>query len=168
MEEIGINIDPVRLGRYFDVQLSAGPVWLTERLVFLGEIPRRTSFESRTPIGQVLTQQGPVEDFILDDSALCYKAPAGLVIITGCSHAGIVNIIEHAKSVCKETRVLDVIGGFHLQQPSSEQLEGTVDYFDHLGAARIHACHCTDLPSKIALSKVVEIGEVGVGLTLEY
>jgi len=33
---------------------------------------------------------------------------------------------------------------------------------------RIHACHCTDLQSKIALSEVVEIKEVGVGLSLTY
>lgn len=167
-EEIGMNIDKERLFRYTDPNISCEPVWLTEKLVFLGEIPRENDFESKVPIGKVLKNGEKFDDFNQDDTALCYKSDKGLVIITGCSHAGICNIIEHAKRVCQEDRVVDVIGGFHLQDPSIEQMSGTVEYFKKLGATLIHACHCTDLKSKIELSKVVELGEVGVGLTLEF
>jgi 7,8-dihydropterin-6-yl-methyl-4-(beta-D-ribofuranosyl)aminobenzene 5'-phosphate synthase len=168
IEEIGMNVDKDRLFRYFNDKTSKEPVWLTERLVFLGEIPRLNDFESKEPIGRILKDGKHEDDFNIDDSALCYVSDKGLVIITGCSHAGICNIVEHAKLVCGIEKVYDVIGGFHLQEPSELQLSGTLDYFEHLGADKIHASHCTDLQSKIALSRVVGVGEVGVGLIKEY
>lgn len=92
----------------------------------------------------------------------------GLVIVTGCSHAGICNIVEQARRVCGEDRVIDIIGGFHLLEPSREQLQRTLEYMESLCPAAVHACHCTDLASKIALSQVVDLREVGVGLSLDY
>ena len=168
IEEIGMNVDKDKLFRYFFDGMSIDPVWLTEKLVFLGQIPRLNEFESMEPIGKTLVDGSYIDDYNIDDSALCYKSDKGLVIITGCSHSGICNIISYAKKVCNENRVFDVIGGFHLQNPPKFQMDGTIEYFKNLGAEKIHACHCTDLDSKIKLSKVVEIGEVGVGLELEY
>jgi 7,8-dihydropterin-6-yl-methyl-4-(beta-D-ribofuranosyl)aminobenzene 5'-phosphate synthase len=53
-------------------------------------------------------------------------------------------------------------------QPSRNQLFGTLDYFRKLKADQLHACHCVDLESKIALSRVANLKEVGVALTLKY
>jgi 7,8-dihydropterin-6-yl-methyl-4-(beta-D-ribofuranosyl)aminobenzene 5'-phosphate synthase len=78
------------------------------------------------------------------------------------------NIVEYAKKVCEDDRVVDIVGGFHLLNPPAEQLKGTVAYMKSLQPGSVHACHCTDLDSKIALSRVVDLKEVGVGLTLEY
>ena len=55
-----------------------------------------------------------VPDLLLDDSALVYQSSKGIFIITGCSHSGICNIIETAKQLSNESRILGVIGGFHL------------------------------------------------------
>jgi len=55
-----------------------------------------------------------------------------------------------------------------LLDPSKEQLCGTLEYMKELNPKQMHACHCTDLKSKIALSEVVNLKEVGVGLVLEY
>ncbi|MBN1222691.1 MAG: MBL fold metallo-hydrolase, partial [Candidatus Aminicenantes bacterium] len=111
---------------------------------------------------------GVEPDRLLDDTALAYKSPQGLVVITGCSHSGICNIVEQAKRLCKEERILDIVGGLHLLNPSIEQLQGTLEYMKHLNPKEMHACHCTDLNSKIALSRVANLKEVGVGLILEY
>lgn len=167
-DEFGITMDQEKILKYFKPSLIKAPVWLTDQLVFLGEIPRENNFESQESIGQVLINKQYEADYNMDDSALCYKGANGLVIITGCSHAGICNIIEYAKEVCHEDKVFDVIGGFHLQNPSALQLNSTIDYFSKLGTKEIHACHCTDLASKIALSKVVNIAEVGVGMVIHY
>jgi 7,8-dihydropterin-6-yl-methyl-4-(beta-D-ribofuranosyl)aminobenzene 5'-phosphate synthase len=148
--------------------LSREPVTLTDRLVFLGEIARTNDFEGRAPIGKTLEGGVEEDDFLIDDSALAYKSPEGLVIITGCSHAGICNIVEQARRVCGDDRVVDIIGGFHLLDPPAEQLQGTIAYMESLRPASVHACHCTDLRSKIALSRVVNLEEVGIGLTLAY
>jgi 7,8-dihydropterin-6-yl-methyl-4-(beta-D-ribofuranosyl)aminobenzene 5'-phosphate synthase len=167
LPEIGSLLPEDKLSGFFDVQLSREPVWLTDRLVFLGEIVRSNGFEAKKPIGKVLEGGVEKDDFLLDDSALAYKSSDGLVIVTGCSHAGICNIVEQAREVCGEDRVVDIVGGLHLMDPPAEQLQGTVDYLEALRPGSVHAGHCTDLRSKIALSRVVELKEVGVGLTLE-
>ncbi|MCP6429124.1 MBL fold metallo-hydrolase, partial [Klebsiella pneumoniae] len=79
-------------------------------------------------IGETLKEGLWQEDFVLDDSALVYMSERGLVIITGCSHSGICNIIEYAKKVCNEDRICDIIGGFHLLNPNHHQLINTVEY----------------------------------------
>jgi 7,8-dihydropterin-6-yl-methyl-4-(beta-D-ribofuranosyl)aminobenzene 5'-phosphate synthase len=168
LAEAGSLLQEDKLCGYFHLELSREPVYLTERLVFLGEIERTNEFEAKSPMGKILEAGVEKDDFLFDDSALAYKSPDGLVIITGCSHAGICNIVEYAKKVCGDDRVVDVVGGFHLLDPSEEQLQGTITYMKSLHPGSVHACHCTDLNSKIALSKVVNLEEVGVGLTLEY
>ncbi|MCP3922530.1 MAG: MBL fold metallo-hydrolase [Desulfobacterales bacterium] len=153
------------LSKFFHLKLSRKPQSLGPEFTFLGEIPRLNNFESM-PYGR--RERRDESNLILDDSALVYHSKNGLVIITGCSHAGICNIIEYAKEVCDDHRVVDIIGGFHLLKPKMHQLEGTVSYFGKLKPEAVHACHCTDLKSKKALSKVVNIKEVGAGFSISY
>ncbi len=168
IQEIGSLISEEKLDKQFQLNTSKEPVWLTEKLVFLGEIERINNYEAKTPIGKIVVDDKEEDDYIIEDTALAYKTDQGLVIITGCSHAGICNIVEKAKKVCKDDRVVDIIGGLHLQNPSKQQLIGTVEYMKKLNPETLHACHCTDLKSKIELSKVVNVEEVGVGLVLNF
>lgn len=96
-DEFGMTLNSNIVFKYMNDGLSKEPVWLSENLVFLGEIPRLNDFEALQSIGEIIVEGKTVDDFSNDDSALCYKAKNGLVIITGCSHSGICNIIEHAK-----------------------------------------------------------------------
>jgi len=166
--EIGSLVSRDKLSQNFPVKLSKDPLWLTERILFLGEIERKNDFEGKNPIGSIMKPEGEETDYLYDDTALAYKSSQGLVIITGCSHSGICNIVEQAKKLCMEERVIDIVGGLHLLDPSKEQLQGTLEYMKNLNPKQMHPCHCTDLNSKIALSKVVDLKEVGVGLVLEY
>lgn len=164
--ELGSLMSKEKLAKHFQLELTDKPMWLTDRLVFLGQIPRENTFESLLRFGK--KENSDVEDLVIEDSALAYKSDNGLVIITGCSHAGICNIIEYARKVCNEYCINDVLGGLHLQKPSPQQMQGTLSYIKKLNMKQLHACHCTDLESKIALSQVVDIKEVGVGLSLQY
>ncbi|MFW2366081.1 MAG: MBL fold metallo-hydrolase [Desulforhopalus sp.] len=164
--EFGSLISKEKLAKHFQLGLTDQPAWLTDRLVFLGQIPRNNDFESVLRFGR--KDKAEEDDWVIEDSALAYISDKGLVIITGCSHAGICNTIEYARTVCGEKRVCDVLGGLHLQNPSKSQLRGTIDYIRDLNMNRLHACHCTDLQSKIALAQVVGVREVGVGLELQY
>ncbi len=92
----------------------------------------------------------------------------GLVVVTGCSHAGICNMVDHAVALTGETRIQDVIGGLHLLSPSAERLNGTVAHLRALAPQRLSPCHCTDLHSKVALTGAAPLREVGVGLTVSY
>jgi len=166
--ELGSLLTKDTLSRFFDVSLSNEPVWLTDQLVFLGEIERSNWFEAKDPIGTLTVNENSEPDFVQEDSALAYKSETGLVIITGCSHSGICNIVEQARKICDTEKVRDIIGGFHLLNPRQQQLQGTLDYLRKLKPEAVHASHCTDLASKIALSKVVSLKEVGSGLILDY
>jgi 7,8-dihydropterin-6-yl-methyl-4-(beta-D-ribofuranosyl)aminobenzene 5'-phosphate synthase len=165
---IGPRLTSAELAECFRIELTKEPVWITRNLVFLGEIKRTNAFEGKAPIGKIEQNGSQVDDYVIDDSALAYKSPDGLVVITGCSHSGICNIVEYAKDVCSCDRVIDIIGGFHLLSPSPEQLRGTIEYLKTLQPDSVHACHCTDLHSKIAISSAANLKEVGVGLSLEY
>ncbi len=166
----GSPVEEGEVRRHFPVHLSDTPVWITSNLVFLGEIPKRFTFEKTNPGKRTILMPGgtTVPDLLTDDSALAYRSGSGLVIITGCSHAGICNITEYAREVCGEQRIFDIIGGFHLFDPAPEQLQGTCDYLHNAEPEAVHACHCTSLPAKIALSRVCALQETGVGLRLEY
>lgn len=166
--EIGSLLSADKLTGYFDLRFSREPVQLTERLIFLGEIDRVTDFEAQEPFGVVAEYDMEKADSLLDDSAIVYKSSKGLVVITGCSHSGICNIVEYAKKVCGDQRVVDIIGGFHLLNPPGKQLNGTIGYLKSVNPESVHACHCTDLKSKIEMSRSLEIKEVGVGMVLEY
>jgi 7,8-dihydropterin-6-yl-methyl-4-(beta-D-ribofuranosyl)aminobenzene 5'-phosphate synthase len=165
-EDIGSLLSGEKIAQHFKLTYSKEPNWLTDQLVFLSEIPRQFHFEGQDPIGR--TGMELKDDYLLDDSALVYKTEKGLVVIVACSHAGICNTIEYAKKVCQEERIVDIIGGFHLLQPSEKQIKHTVAYFKSLNPDVIHACHCTDFSSKVTISDVANVKEVGVGLQLEY
>ncbi len=68
----------------------------------------------------------------------------------------------------EDERVVDIVGDFHLLGSSAEQLQRTMAYAKSLYPGSVHTCYCTDLNSKIALSSVVDLKGVGVGLTLDY
>ncbi|MDW7670119.1 MAG: MBL fold metallo-hydrolase [Bacillota bacterium] len=166
--ELGLNLTQDSLTRTFDLELTKQPLALTDRLMYLGEIPRFNDFENLEGFGNSIVEGVVQEDKVLDDTALAYRSDQGLVVITGCAHAGICNTIEQAKMICGEERILDVIGGFHLQQASTEVLQKTIHYLKQQRPRYIYAAHCTDLPAKVALAEYFDVKEVGVGLEVAF
>ena len=166
--DIGSFLSRDKAAQHFPLGLHKAPFWITDRLVFLGEIPRRNDFENQVPMAQVAVGDHFEDDHIPDDSALVYTAEKGLIVITGCAHAGICNTIEYAREVCGKERVQTVIGGFHLLNASQAQLDGTLEYLGKLQIPDIHACHCVDIAAKIALGGLGNLRETGVGLRLTF
>lgn len=167
-DENGIILSQCTVEGRFPLKLSAEPLWLTENLLWLGEIERIHDFEYVKPKGRRITDEGLIADISPDDSALAYKSPEGLVIITGCSHSGICNIVEQAMKLTGEKRVVDIVGGTHLLQPSHKQIEGTLEFLRALKPKAIHPGHCTGLAAKIELASVAPVKDLFVGLELEY
>jgi 7,8-dihydropterin-6-yl-methyl-4-(beta-D-ribofuranosyl)aminobenzene 5'-phosphate synthase len=170
LQNNGSILDEAEVRRQFPVNLSGRPVWITDDLVFLGEIPRKFAFEHTDPgKRRIRLPDGTMEpDQLLDDSALAFRSDSGIVIITGCSHAGICNITEYARDVCGEKRVVDIIGGLHLLTPDPQRIQKTGEYLHDLNLRALHACHCTSLASKIILAGYCQIVETGVGMNLEW
>lgn len=148
------------------LRLSRDPVRLSDKVTFLGEIPRVMPFEAQHPVGQRRTTAGLRPDFVLDDSALACEGPDGLFVVTGCSHAGICNIIEHAKAVTGIKKVCGVLGGFHLFAVD-ERVRSTLDYFERQHIRQLYPCHCVSFAVKAHIHQRIPVQEVGVGLCVE-
>ena len=155
--DIGAPFSAEEMGKKCRLCLTREPYKLGENITFLGEIPRLYDFEGRHPIGH---------DPLTDDTALAYKGERGLFIVTGCSHSGICNIVEQAKRVCGDERVVGIIGGFHLFGVTS-QLEETIRYFKKNNISKLYPCHCVSFDAKAEIHGHIPIHEVGVGLTIE-
>ncbi|MBU1003395.1 MAG: MBL fold metallo-hydrolase [Proteobacteria bacterium] len=168
--EIGAIIGQDKLSRHFELAPSREPQWLSERLVWLGEVPRRFDFERTEATERRLVGEDGLSapDDLVDDSALACVTDRGLVIVTGCSHSGVCNIVEHAREVTGQERVADVLGGFHLLNAPASRLKATADYLEALDLDGLHACHCTDLSARVALARSCPLRETGSGTVLDY
>jgi 7,8-dihydropterin-6-yl-methyl-4-(beta-D-ribofuranosyl)aminobenzene 5'-phosphate synthase len=154
------------LERNLKTNLSKEPVWLNEHLVYLGEIERK--IEKEQAIGDAIIAGALTTDYLRDDTALAYKLPQGLVIITGCSHSGICNIVRQTQIICNEERIIDIVGGYHLLNPAPERLQETITFLKKVNPGELHPCHCTDFYSKMALCQVSTVKEVCCGTQLYY
>ena len=163
---ISSPLSKMQLEERCDLRLSKEVQQVSENLFYLGEIPQYLDFEPRYSIGKIQIRGVLNDDFIYDDSALVYRGNKGLFVITGCSHAGICNIIEHARKVLREEKIAGVIGGFHLFE-DDERLHKTIEYLKNCDIDQLYPCHCVSLKAKIEMGKQLEIGEVGVGMELD-
>ncbi len=164
--DIGSPLSIQELKTSSSLILSKTPLKLNETMTYLGEIPQHFSFEPRIPIGMTKHENKLMPDLLLDDSALVYHSVNGLFIITGCSHSGICNIIETAKLLSNESRILGVIGGFHLFDVD-ERLAQTIDYLKSNQIELLAPCHCVSFHAKAEISKSLSLIEVGSGSSLE-
>lgn len=170
LPETGMLLSEEKCREHFDLELTKEPVWLFSDLVFLGEIPRRFGFEEMVQSGKRMKKSpgGLVPDTLPDDTALAYVGEEGLVIITGCSHSGICNIVAHAREVCGKSKVLDIIGGFHLVGAPATRIEKTVSTLAGMGVTRMHPCHCTGFAARCSFSSAFPVEETGSGWECEY
>ena len=115
-------------------------------VLITGEVDRTSDFERGMPFHEALTDGtwGP-DPLIVDDQALIVHVGGhGLVVLTGCGHAGIVNIVRYARRLTGIDTVAAVVGGFHLGGPAFEPIiKPTVDALTEIGAEAIIPAHCT-------------------------
>lgn len=166
--EIGSLLGAEALARHMRLQLHRNPYSITEKLIWLGEIPRIHPFEPERPIGENCVDGVWQPDFLRDDSALGYQGREGLVIITGCSHAGICNIVSHAREITGEERVQSILGGFHLLKPDPDRLNGTIAFFKEVGVQTLYAGHCTGFDARSAMARELRHQEIGVGTVISF
>ncbi len=159
---IGCPYSRAKLERYFDLRLTVEPLALTENLYYLGAIPRLFPDHQ-----DVTVREGDGPAFTPDDTALAYRGREGVYVITGCSHSGVSNIIEQAKKVTGQSRVMGVIGGFHLRQ-LDERSRSIVAYLKGENIPYLYPCHCTALSVKVAMGNEMPIEEVGAGTSLVW
>lgn len=140
---VGIDISEEEAKQKFQLQLSQEPYWISDKMVFLGEIQRKFSFEKHATRFKL---EDRVVDEIADDSAMAVIMDKGLFIISGCAHSGICNIIEYAKKVTGINEVYGIMGGFHLKF-NNKQAKETLAYLKKQNPKIVMPSHCTELPA---------------------
>ena len=128
--------------------------------VFLtGEIPRHSSFEKGDSNMTAILQNGSTlhPDPLKDDLSLIVDSSKGLILVLGCAHAGMINIIEYALAQTGRDRIHAIVGGTHLGFSSDEQFEETLKVIDCYQIERIGVSHCTGLPKAAMLH--AQLGE---------
>ena len=144
--------------------------FLDEMFFVSGEIPRVTAFERGLP-GQVRrTEDGKgwePDELLMDERWLAvHVAGKGLVVFSACSHAGIVNVLTHARASFPGVPLHAVMGGLHLSGANEKIIPQTIEAMTEFQLAAIAAGHCTGWRAMAALAtafgdKVVAPSAVG-------
>jgi 7,8-dihydropterin-6-yl-methyl-4-(beta-D-ribofuranosyl)aminobenzene 5'-phosphate synthase len=155
-------------GAGFDIIEDRQPSFLFGRSVLItGEVPRTTGYEPGLPPQQAwLDRRWQPDPLVLDEQALILSvAGKGLVVITGCGHAGVVNIARYAQRLTGGGPLYALIGGFHLNGPLFEPLIPRV--LDDLAAMTpgvLVPAHCTGWRAQHAMA--ARFGEAFVPSTV--
>jgi len=168
LEEIGMPDNREFFEKYYDVITTDSPMKIGESLYFLGAIPRTDPVNNES-IGLVCNAENVlVPDFVPDDSALVYDGVDGLVIINGCAHSGITNILKYTREIFPGKPVAAVVGGFHMQNKNTAWLRETAAKIKTYNPKCIYPCHCTDEASRAYLRSQFAVGTIGVGSELIF
>ena len=142
----------------------------------LGPVPRvnpERNFGGLGGSGLLQTPAGPIEDNVPEDTAVVVNTPNGLVVISGCGHAGIINTLEYARKTIRDVPVEAAIGGFHLFAATDAVLQWTGERLRALGVRHLLGAHCTGIEAVFRLRQLAGlarstavVGAVGSAFTL--
>jgi 7,8-dihydropterin-6-yl-methyl-4-(beta-D-ribofuranosyl)aminobenzene 5'-phosphate synthase len=123
-----------------------------EKEVFLtGEVPRKTPFEKPDPRLFVEMEGKTTQDILLDDQSLILNTKKGLVVIFGCAHSGMINILNHVIQKTGKEKFYAIMGGTHLDFLTPEQLEESIKSLKKMKIEKIGVSHCTGMKAAFRL-----------------
>jgi 7,8-dihydropterin-6-yl-methyl-4-(beta-D-ribofuranosyl)aminobenzene 5'-phosphate synthase len=170
-ESIGLPLSQKELSQFADLQLSADPVEVLPGLWTTGEISERPEPEGSSPHLFVPHGDGWQPDPYRDDMSLVMETQAGLIVICGCCHAGLLNTLAHVQRRFQQS-IHTVVGGTHLMNADEASLQHVVEILrDTYGALRFYLNHCTGVQAYLALANAfgdrVNLCPAGTTLTFE-
>ena len=147
-------------------QLVPG-VWTT------GQVPRKYEEKNWSDLGKMIDSEGnTVEDVVPEDQSLFFDTENGIVLISGCGHAGLANTLDYVQKIIPGRPIYKIIGGFHLLKLSNDKLEWTAGKMREAGVKYFVGAHCTGLNSTYSIrnflgltSESALVGSVGTVIT---
>jgi 7,8-dihydropterin-6-yl-methyl-4-(beta-D-ribofuranosyl)aminobenzene 5'-phosphate synthase len=134
-----------------------------------GEVPRKTSFEKPDPTLFSEIDGKTNQDIFSDDQSLILDTAKGLILILGCAHSGMINIINHVMQKTGKEKFFAIMGGTHLDFLTLEQLDESIKTLKKMRIEKIGVSHCTGMRAAFRLHQ--EFGDRffygHVGNTLE-
>jgi 7,8-dihydropterin-6-yl-methyl-4-(beta-D-ribofuranosyl)aminobenzene 5'-phosphate synthase len=150
------------------VELAPG-VWLT------GPVPRKHPERNWSGSGKIVTGDRLVEDTLPEDQSLVIDTEKGLVVVSGCGHAGIINTLDYAREKIRAAPVYAAIGGFHLFSADDRTIRWTAGELKRMRLANFVGAHCTGIEAVFRLRAEVGlardtcvVGAVGASFDLEH
>ena len=143
-------------------------VWVT------GPVPRKNDEKNWSGTGKVALPNGQVSiDNVPEDQSLVFNTKDGLVIVSGCGHAGVINTVEYARQIVGPFQAKTLIGGFHLFDLSDEKMDWTAEKLKAYGLTEFVGAHCTGINAVFTIQKKLSLDRhhavVGaVGASYEY
>jgi 7,8-dihydropterin-6-yl-methyl-4-(beta-D-ribofuranosyl)aminobenzene 5'-phosphate synthase len=121
-----------------------------------GKIERVTEYES-VPPSLLVERDGKIQsdDFRGEQALFCNIRGKGLVVLTGCAHAGIVNTVKQAQKTSRVEKVHALLGGFHLINAKPEIIQNTVTDIKAIGPDFVAPAHCTGFEAIVAFSRAM-------------
>lgn len=155
VESIGLRVTRADLESHVELRLSAEPVEILPGVWTTGEITDRATFEGRSPTHLIRTDEGWQPDPYLDDLSLVLKTGAGLVVLLGCGHAGLLNILAQVRARFAGD-IITVAGGTHLASATGDMLQQAIDTLGSTyGAPCIYPSHCSGHRAMVALASAL-------------
>jgi 7,8-dihydropterin-6-yl-methyl-4-(beta-D-ribofuranosyl)aminobenzene 5'-phosphate synthase len=150
IRSVGMRVTREMIDPYAMLLLTRDPFEITKDVFSTGEITTRKSFE--TPTLKVYTIQDGAftRDPLMDDMSLVISTPQGLIVVSGCSHAGIVSILHHALKITGDTVIKAVVGGLHLIDADKKKIAKTIESFRDLQVQEVYIGHCTGFQAEAA------------------
>lgn len=128
---------------------------ISDNLLLFTNFNRREEFENTNESMYLKEGHKYVKDMFLDEVSLGIKTDKGLVIVVGCSHVGIVNIID---TIITRTNmnIYAILGGTHLVKEDDEKINKVIEYFIDNDIKTLAACHCTGKHGETMFSQQLE------------
>lgn len=164
LQYIGLPLTREELEKNFNLILTKKPLEFTKGVMFSGEVKRYGYKEYNSGLFKA-SEEGIEEDKLYDDIALFINTPRGLVILTGCGHSNILNIINYAKEVTGVNKIYAVLGGFHLLSSDDQHVKDVINKLSSQ-ASKIAPAHCSGNLAKSLVTKEQFI-DFGVGKSFE-
>ena len=133
---------------------ARGLLWDNDHRV----VPMVTDYEEIDPIMFVKEGNALQPDPVADDLSLIIRTEQGLVVLLGCAHRGIINVLRRAQKLVPGQPIDTVIGGAHLMFSSPEKVKQTIRDLKEIGIRRLGGSHCTGFAPTVRLAQ--ESGEI--------
>lgn len=137
-------------GARFNLAVSGRKI--SSEIYLSGEIPRLTSFEQGDPLLVVKEEDKCIPDPFIDDQFLLVDDADGVIMITGCCHAGLINSLKEVRRLHPRKRIKAIIGGLHLRAADRTKLAKIIRLLEPFAPEEIIAGHCTGPAAESSLA----------------
>ena len=153
--------------------IHKNPTQLIPGLWTTGQVPRKYDEKNWSGVSKMIDSKGNiVEDIIPEDQSLFFDTENGIVLISGCGHAGLANTLDYVQKIIPGRPIYKIIGGFHLLKLNNDKLEWTAKKMREAGVNYFVGAHCTGLNSTYSIrnflgltSESALVGSVGTVIT---